>query len=72
MVISIAIPRATLKTNTVDGFKGIPVQPIIPAVIMSGIRLGMSEHNNILADLNKYNMQRVISKNAQRTLSFKP
>jgi len=72
MVISIAIPSAMLKTNTVDGFKGIPVQPITPAVIIRGMTLGMSEHNNILTDLNKYNMQRVISKNAQRILSFKP
>ena len=53
MVISIAIPNATLKTNTVDGFKGICNQPINPAVINKGMTFGMREISNIRADLNK-------------------
>lgn len=53
MVISTAIPNATLKTNTVDGFKGTPAQPIIPAVITNGITFGISEHTKIRTDLNR-------------------
>ncbi len=53
-----AIPRATLKIRTVEGFNLTPVQPIIPAVTTSGIRLGISEQINILKDLNKYNMHK--------------
>ena len=29
---------------------GTPTQPITPAVIISGTRFGIREHNNILAD----------------------
>lgn len=46
-----AIPKATLKTNTVEGFSGIRSQPINPAVIKRGITLGISDISNILADL---------------------
>src|SRR6187397_2538442 len=72
MVISIAIPRATLKTSTVDGLSGTPTHPITPAVITNGMRLGINEQINILADLNRYNIQIEISKKAQRILSFNP
>ena len=72
MVISIAIPSATLNTNTVEGFNGTPTQPITPPVIMSGIIFGNKEHNNIFSDLNKYNMHKAINKKAQRILSFNP
>jgi hypothetical protein len=53
MVISTAMPNATLKTNTVDGFSGTPTQPITPAVTIKGIILGNKETINILKDLNK-------------------
>ncbi|OPZ17601.1 MAG: hypothetical protein BWZ05_01311 [Bacteroidetes bacterium ADurb.BinA245] len=53
MVISIAIPNATLKTNTVDGFSGMPIQPISPAVINNGIILGISEQARIRAERNR-------------------
>lgn len=53
MVTSITIPKATLKTSTVEGFKAIPAQPITPAVTINGIKLGISELNKILIDLNK-------------------
>ena len=72
MVTSIAIPNATLKTNTVEGFSGIPTQPIIPAVISKGIILGIREQIRIRADRNKYNIHNAINKNAQRILSFSP
>ncbi len=53
MVMSMAMPSATLNTNTVEGLNAIPHHPIIPAVIIRGIILGIREHNNILKDLNK-------------------
>ena len=67
-----AMPSATLNINTVDGLSGTPAQPIMPAVIISGTRLGTREQINILADLNKFNMHTEISRNAQKILSFKP
>ena len=66
------MPNATLNTSTVEGLSGTPAQPITPAVITNGIRLGMREQINILADLNKYSMQSEMSKNAQAILSFNP
>ena len=59
-----AMPKATLKINTVDGFSGTPAQPITPAVITNGIRLGMREQIKIRADLKRYNMQIAINKKA--------
>ena len=53
MVTSIAIPRATLKMSTVDGFKRTPAHPIIPAVTTKGITFGMREQIKIRNDLNK-------------------
>ena len=67
-----AIPKATLKTNTVLGFSGTPTHPITPAVIIKGIILGNNEHTKIRTDLNKYNIHKAINKNAQKTLSFNP
>jgi len=69
---SIAMPRATLKTNTVDGFSGMPAQPIIPAVINRGIILGIREQTNIRAERKRYNMHNAISEKAQRILSSSP
>ena len=48
-----AIPKATLNTSTVEGLSGTPTQPIMPAVITKGIKLGIKEQSKILADLNK-------------------
>ena len=70
--MSTAIPNATLNTNTVEGFNGTPAQPITPAVTTSGIKFGNKEQTKILKDLNKYNIQRAINKNAQKILSFNP
>ena len=67
-----AIPKAILNTKTVDGFKGTPTHPIMPAVITNGIKLGIKEQSKILKDLNKYNIQTEISKKAQNILCFNP
>ena len=48
-----AIPSATLNTNTVEGFNGTPAQPITPAVINNGIILGISEQISMRAERNK-------------------
>ena len=67
-----AIPSATLNTNTVEGFKATPVQPITPAVITSGTKLGINEQSRMRNDLNRYNIHKAISPNAYIMLSFKP
>ena len=67
-----AIPNATLNTKTVEGFKDIPVQPIMPAVINKGTILGIKEHINIGKDLNKKIIQIAISKKAQKIDSPNP
>ena len=50
---STEIPKAILNTSMVEGFKGIPAYPIIPAVMSMGIRLGMREINTMRALMNK-------------------
>ena len=70
--MSIAIPSAMLKINTVEGFSGTPAQPITPAVIINGIIFGISEAINILNDLNRNSMHNVINKKAHMILSIKP
>ena len=72
MVTSIAMPNATLNTNTVDGFKDTPTQPIMPAVISNGTILGNNEHINMGKDLNKNNMHNAINKKAQKIDSPNP
>ena len=72
MVTSIAIPNATLKTKTVDGFNDTPIQPIHPAVISNGTMLGTSEHMRIGKDLNKKSIQSAINKKAQKIDSPNP
>ena len=67
-----AIPSATLKIRTVDGFKRTPAHPIIPAVTTNGITLGISEQIKIRNDLNKYSMHKAINKNAHNRLCFRP
>ncbi len=70
--MSTAIPNATLNINTVDGLRAKPTQPIMPAVMISGITFGIKEQNNILKDRNKYNIHKAISKKAHKMLSFNP
>jgi hypothetical protein len=41
MVSSTEIPKAMLKTKMVEGFRGIPKKPIIPAVIRRGVEFGI-------------------------------
>ncbi len=53
MVTSMAIPSATLKISTVDGFSRIPTQPIIPAVTINGMTLGIKEQKRIRTDLKR-------------------
>ena len=72
MVISTAMPNATLNTKTVDGFNGTPTQPITPAVITSGITFGIKEQKRMRNDLKRYNIQRAINKKAQKILSSRP
>ena len=72
MVISMAIPSATLNINTVDGLSGIPAQPMMPAVITNGITFGINQQMSTLKDLNKYSMHKAINAKAHMILSFKP
>ena len=72
MVTSIAIPRATLKTNTVEGFSEMPNHPIIPAVINKGTKLGINEHISMGKDRNKKIIHKAINKNAQNIDSPNP
>ncbi len=48
MVSSTEIPNAILNTNMVEGLSGIPENPITPAVMISGSKLGISEMTIIL------------------------
>ena len=52
-----AIPNATLKMRTVDGFRATPAQPIIPAVTSNGIKFGIREQIKILKDLKRKSIQ---------------
>lgn len=61
---STEIPKAILKTSIVDGFKGIPAKPMIPAVINIGIRFGINEISTILQLMNKSAMIRDIARTA--------
>ena len=53
MVMSMAMPNATLKTKTVEGFMATPAHPIIPAVIIKGTTFGIREHNKMRNDLKR-------------------
>ena len=58
MVSSTEIPKAILKTNMVEGFMGTPIQPISPAVIINGNKLGISKKtmNSIFRNLGSKNI----------------
>ena len=71
MVPSDEIPNAILKIRIVDGLNRIPIYPIIPAVIISGIIQGSFESKIILKDLNKANPTMVINKISINKLSNK-
>ena len=64
IVSSTEIPKAILKTKMVEGLRGIPENPITPAVIISGNKLGINEMTIILNDRNKYAINIAISKMA--------
>ena len=49
---STEIPKAILKTSMVDGLMGTPINPISPAVIINGSKLGINETKIILKLLN--------------------
>ena len=51
-VSSTDIPKAIPKTKIVDGLRGIPKNPINPAVINNGSKFGIMETNTILNDRN--------------------
>ena len=50
---STEIPKAILKINIVEGFIGMPMYPINPAVISSGSKFGIREIIIILKFLNR-------------------
>jgi len=54
------MPKAILKTNTVEGFMGIPKYPIIAAVKSSGIKLGISEIIIIRKEINMLAIKKAI------------
>ena len=65
IVSSTEIPNAILKTRIVDGFNGIPVNPITPAVIMSGKRFGINEIIIILTERNRNAINKAIKSMAR-------
>src|ERR1051325_7697972 len=72
MVISMAIPSATLKIKTVEGFNGVRVHPITPAVIRRGIMFGIREQSKMRNDLNKYSIHKAINRKAHNILVLSP
>ena len=65
MVSSTEMPNAMLNTRMVDGFSGIPVNPITPAVIIRGNRLGINEIIIILKDRNRNAIKKAINRIAR-------
>ena len=61
---STEIPKAMLKTSMVEGFKGIPAKPMIPAVINIGMRFGIKDINTILQLINNSAMIKEIARTA--------
>src|SRR3989338_2751016 len=68
MVSSTEIPKAILKTNSVDGFNGMPNQPIIPAVHKSGIKFGIKETNTMRQERNRIAIKMEIARMAKSRL----
>ena len=71
MVPSEAIPNAMLNIRIVDGLRGMLKNPIIPAVISKGIRLGKMETAIILNDIKSKNMIMEIKNIASNMLSIR-
>ena len=65
MVSSTEIPKAILKTKIVEGFSGIPVKPITPAVIISGSKLGIKEMIIILNERKRKAIKSAINRMAR-------
>ena len=68
MLVSTAMPYATLNTNTVDGFKGMSKYPIMPAVMIKGTVFGIKQTKSIFPDLNIHAIIPAIIKNANTRL----
>jgi hypothetical protein len=65
MVSSTEMPNAMLNTRMVDGFRGIPVNPITPAVIIRGNRLGINEIIIIFKDRKRNAIKKAIKRIAR-------
>ena len=71
MVSSTDIPKAILKIKMVEGFIGIPKNPIRPAVVINGRRFGNKETSTILTEENKIDINDAISIIAKMRLVIK-
>ena len=71
MVASTVIPKAMLNTKMVLGFNGILKYPIVPAVIINGMMLGMIAMIIILIDGNKKPIVNEINNNDQKVADTK-
>jgi len=69
IALSTEIPRAMLKTISVEGFNGILLNPMMAAVINSGIRFGTMDTIIILTDLNIRDIRIEIRRIAIATLT---
>ena len=65
MVSSTDIPNAILNTKIVEGFIGTPKNPIRPAVMSNGNKLGISDTKIILKLLNIQAINNAIKKIAK-------
>ena len=71
MVKSTAIPKATLKIITDEGFKWMPLKPIMPPVMARGIKLGTKAIRIIRKDLKRIAIMKEIIKKAMAMLTNK-
>ena len=62
------MPMAILNIKMVDGFSGMPANPIIPAVITNGIRFGSREIRIILIPRNNIHITPAIKNIASARL----
>ncbi len=68
MVLSTEMPKAMLKTRIVEALMGIPANPIMAAVKIRGITLGVSDMMTMRHDENMTAMNTEISKMASPRL----
>ena len=71
MESSTAIPNVTQNISAVLGLKGIPIYPMMPAVMANGTTLGAREIMIILKFLKSTPIMRAIMMNANRRLILK-